>query len=626
MSTRAAEPDGLPTLTECRAAARSIGAAEFGAEAIGVVRPRGPLGVLRSRGPLPLLLWVAAREGRLVWRGPESLALLRAPGDAVDPLPDRRTALARRIVRGWDTLIFLGTAVLLLAGSALCAVLWSAVGGDFLLWAGLVLALGALLHVAVLLTCGALSLLIGFVRRRGRASASERAAELRSGPRWTMTLGHHVAADPPRLLLDEVRRRLDGILREEATDAAADRGVLLMHGPVTEELVCLRRGMTTGWLRAATDSWSEVVEDGFTLRLADHPAEREPIRIFDRGEFLFWYLGGVAAMVLLLAALVPGWERAVCGDACAGRPATYDLALRWLAQRLLLSDPDGLSPAAGRTAAIGWLVSIMSLTGLLVLVAALRQYVRAGHIENDRAEQRKRRLNAHARTLLIVATTVERDAAVDAVRAVTGREPEPLASHREVLRLGTVSHTDLMLVQVEPGAVRPGSAASDLIGLLGLHSVVLLGICFGLKPDEQQAGDVLVCSQLRGLDHRKTTDAGVEFRGDHVTPSTVLLPRLREAARSWPSRVRFGPLLSASELVDSRARVEQLRREHPDAIGGEMEGAGVYAKAAVAKVDWIVVKAISDWGHGKTDDHQGTAARNAAEFVVHAARQRAFDR
>jgi hypothetical protein len=42
-------------------------------------------------------------------------------------------------------------------------------------------------------------------------------------------------------------------------------------------------------------------------------------------------------------------------------------------------------------------------------------------------------------------------------------------------------------------------------------------------------------------------------------------------------------------------------------------------------VDWIVVKAIADWGFDKLDNFQPVAARNAAAFVVHAAREGVLD-
>ncbi|MCP4369103.1 MAG: AAA family ATPase, partial [Deltaproteobacteria bacterium] len=59
----------------------------------------------------------------------------------------------------------------------------------------------------------------------------------------------------------------------------------------------------------------------------------------------------------------------------------------------------------------------------------------------------------------------------------------------------------------------------------------------------------------------------------------------------------------------------------PEAIGGEMEGAGVYAACQDKKVDWILVKAICDWANEKGEDkaaRQQKAATNAVAFVLHA--------
>ena len=68
---------------------------------------------------------------------------------------------------------------------------------------------------------------------------------------------------------------------------------------------------------------------------------------------------------------------------------------------------------------------------------------------------------------------------------------------------------------------------------------------------------------------------------------------------------------------------DQLKAAHPDAIGGEMEGSGIYAAAMRGKIDWALVKGICDWGHGKSDEYQHVAAQNAASFVLHTPRRSA---
>jgi nucleoside phosphorylase len=98
-----------------------------------------------------------------------------------------------------------------------------------------------------------------------------------------------------------------------------------------------------------------------------------------------------------------------------------------------------------------------------------------------------------------------------------------------------------------------------------------------------------------------------------------LLDRFRSGDLDWQGPARhFGLILSGEVLVNDLEYCKKLLSEEPEAIGGEMEGAGLYAATRDAKVDWIVVKAICDWADGNKDyEAQPMAAKNAAEFVRH---------
>jgi nucleoside phosphorylase len=48
-----------------------------------------------------------------------------------------------------------------------------------------------------------------------------------------------------------------------------------------------------------------------------------------------------------------------------------------------------------------------------------------------------------------------------------------------------------------------------------------------------------------------------------------------------------------------------------------MEGAGLWAAATVAKVEWILVKAICDWGDGTKHKRDQPLAAAAAVSLVH---------
>ncbi|MDW3117828.1 MAG: hypothetical protein R8G60_08575 [Roseovarius pacificus] len=77
-----------------------------------------------------------------------------------------------------------------------------------------------------------------------------------------------------------------------------------------------------------------------------------------------------------------------------------------------------------------------------------------------------------------------------------------------------------------------------------------------------------------------------------------------------------GELISGLKLLDSQPAVEDLRKRFPDAVGGEMEAAGLVAASLRHGVDWIVVKGICDWGMNKGKKEQRMAADNAAGFVL----------
>jgi len=78
--------------------------------------------------------------------------------------------------------------------------------------------------------------------------------------------------------------------------------------------------------------------------------------------------------------------------------------------------------------------------------------------------------------------------------------------------------------------------------------------------------------------------------------------------------------MSGEKLSDDQTFVDELLNVEPEAIGGDMEGAGVYTAAQGERtfhVHWIVVKGVCDWGMGKGDAHQLVAATNAIDLVFH---------
>ena len=164
--------------------------------------------------------------------------------------------------------------------------------------------------------------------------------------------------------------------------------------------------------------------------------------------------------------------------------------------------------------------------------------------------------------------------------------------------------------------------------------VIMVGIAFGLHPEKQHIGDILVSHQIEDYDQQKigtgpNEQREIYARGDRVRASERLLNRFRAGRHDWqaPPEVHFGLILSGSKLVSHKGFRDELLRVAPEAIGGEMEGASLYEVGNRRHIEWVLVKAICDWGDaGKNDIHQMLAAKNAARFVIQVVGQDQFVR
>lgn len=239
-----------------------------------------------------------------------------------------------------------------------------------------------------------------------------------------------------------------------------------------------------------------------------------------------------------------------------------------------------------------------------------------------------------AEVLLITVTPGETRAVFDALQAQTGRQPIPrYQGDKTYYDLGAIGGARVWLVRSQMGATTPGGAfatAYTAIATVRPSAIIMVGIAFGIDQAKQQIGDVLVAKQLFSYEPQRVgTLPGSEEevvipRGDRATTSTRLLDRCEDGALSWPgnqARVQFGLILSGEKLIDHAPTVAKLRAQEREAIGGEMEGSGLYVAATQHKIDWILIKAICDWADGRKGEdkeaRQALAAHNAASFVLH---------
>ncbi|CAB3993156.1 5 -methylthioadenosine S-adenosylhomocysteine nucleosidase-like isoform X16 [Paramuricea clavata] len=164
-----------------------------------------------------------------------------------------------------------------------------------------------------------------------------------------------------------------------------------------------------------------------------------------------------------------------------------------------------------------------------------------------------------------------------------------------------------------------------------LHPKVVLfvGICASMKPTEAKLGDVVISAKLATYADRKVSADGTEYRGTKAKVSRNMARLILHAADGWEPPLqnqsslkvdvhRDAVMLSGPELVDNTKRREELAEYFRDALGLEMEGAGLYAAAHDLQIEWAVIKAVSDFADGSksvTKEWQPFASVMAASLV-----------
>jgi tetratricopeptide (TPR) repeat protein/nucleoside phosphorylase len=230
---------------------------------------------------------------------------------------------------------------------------------------------------------------------------------------------------------------------------------------------------------------------------------------------------------------------------------------------------------------------------------------------------------------ILTATVTERDSVLVSMRPLSGwTHVLKIASGPDTFYLGILGRQTIVLTMCGMGAVgRDGSSltASDAIRTWNPKGIIAVGIAFGIDPDKQGIGDVLVSRTVSSYEPQRVQDDLIIFRGVVAESGLHLFNRFINVQR-WrfqrpdgsPVELRAGQILSGEKLVDSSRFKKRLLERYPEAIGGEMEGAGLYAAAERAKVEWIIVKGICDWADGNKDKHyQRFAAAAAVSLVEH---------
>ncbi|KYC37020.1 hypothetical protein WA1_46090 [Scytonema hofmannii PCC 7110] len=235
--------------------------------------------------------------------------------------------------------------------------------------------------------------------------------------------------------------------------------------------------------------------------------------------------------------------------------------------------------------------------------------------------------------VIMTATDVELKAVAKLLKPYPRRKKVLLAYvGPETYYLGKFGEYNTVVTKCRMGSIGEGSvilATEQAQRLWSPRAVIMVGIAFGKDPNKQKIADVLVASQIISYEQQRIGEE-IVYRSSIPPSHTTLLNRF-ENVQNWKftrpdglhSNLIVGPILSGEKLVDNPEFKAALFQQFPQAVGGEMEGAGLCAASGRVGTAWILVKSICDWGDGKKHKkHQPLAAAVAASLVHHVLSQK----
>lgn len=263
------------------------------------------------------------------------------------------------------------------------------------------------------------------------------------------------------------------------------------------------------------------------------------------------------------------------------------------------------------------------------------------YYNNNELKLLKERLESDVLFLIVTATDIEQ-------RTVL-REMTPLRTESDIIKaapdrntyyIGCLGKYPVVHVRTtDQGAIDRDSSIITVGAALDywdVSAVIMVGIAFGCYPKKQSIGDVLISTSLRNYEDVKIRTSDEEDRSSNPKSGIVLLNRFKNIS-NWDftlptgnkPKILYGEILSGEKLVDNKEFREKLAEKYPMAIGGEMEGYGIYAAAEHHNVrEWIVIKAICDFAENKEENkhtNQQIAADSACSCVKSVLSEPVFD-
>ena len=215
-------------------------------------------------------------------------------------------------------------------------------------------------------------------------------------------------------------------------------------------------------------------------------------------------------------------------------------------------------------------------------------------------------------------------------QAVFGRSAPPAVTKGpyRYWDYGVIGGARVVHAQCEMGDLPGGKVVRAAIDAWNPSLVIAVGIAWGALDTKHAIGDLLLASPLIDAAHQAVKPDAIQPRGKQFPQTDSILQITKSCYTDWnnlhggsAAPLHVGEMLSLPTLLDNEDERTRMLKAYPKAIGGEMEGRGIVDAATEQKRDWLLLKAICDWGMKKNvndaqkEIDQRLAAKNAAAFL-----------
>lgn len=181
--------------------------------------------------------------------------------------------------------------------------------------------------------------------------------------------------------------------------------------------------------------------------------------------------------------------------------------------------------------------------------------------------------------------------------------------------IGRFGAYNVLHVQSDMGAMNRDAVMTTVdnaIRMWNPRGIIMIGVAWGMNKGKQKIGDVLISKKILQYETAKISNGNTIPRGADTEAGGVLTNRFK-SCMDWKylledgkvAKKFIGTVLSGEKLLDDKAYRDKLHDSFPEAIGGDMEGAGLASVAMANNLyEWIIVKGICDWGYDKQCDNK----------------------